>query len=171
MSRDGSRMRTSIRSGRMRPSWISRTDSPTASIRLSAVRQAASTRTCGTENASVRRGASPTIVGWGPSLGAGRLGDARRAALADVGEQLLGVQDAQRLTDGTALDAELLGQLGLGGQAVARLQIAGADAVTQGGGDLLGRLSSAAVHCHVLLGHDQTLQLRSIFGELFESCL
>ncbi len=43
-----------------------------ATISVSAVWQTTSTRTRGTENASVRRGASPTMVRWGsPRAGAG----------------------------------------------------------------------------------------------------
>jgi hypothetical protein len=49
-------------------------------------------------------------------------GDGRRTALGHVGEQPLGLEDAQGLAYGTALDAELVGQLGLGGHAVARPQ-------------------------------------------------
>jgi hypothetical protein len=99
----------------------------------------------------------------GFAAGGGRGGDPRRAALADVGEETVLLEDAQGLADGAALHAELLGEFGLGGQPVPRLELTGTDAFPQDAGDLLGRGSSAAVHCHVLrhalLGHDQTLQL------------
>ncbi|EGJ75744.1 putative GntR-family transcriptional regulator [Streptomyces sp. Tu6071] len=63
------------------------------------------------------------------------LRDARRDALRGVAEQALGAQRLERLAHPAALDAELLRQLRLGGDAVARLEHAARDAVAKGGGD------------------------------------
>jgi hypothetical protein len=64
-------------------------------------------------------------------------GDGRRGVLGDVVEEPLGLQDAQRLAHGTALDAELLGEPGLGGHAPAGTQFPGPDP----GAQLVGHLA------------------------------
>ncbi len=76
-----------------------------------------------------------------------------------MGEETVLLECPQGLADGAAFHAELVREFGLGGQAVPRPELTGTDAFPQVVGDLLGREPSAAVHGHVLLGHDQTLQL------------
>jgi hypothetical protein len=63
--------------------------------------------------------------------------DRRRAPLGHVDEQVFRLKDAQRLAHRAALDAELVGQYGLGRHALAGPQLTGPDPAAQ----LVGHLA------------------------------
>jgi hypothetical protein len=98
----------------------------------------------------------------------GRLRDRGGAALGHVGQEVLTVQYPQRLPDGTALDAELVGQLGLCGHALPGPQRPGPDPVAQHLRHLVVRALPPLVPVDrdVVRSHNQTVQLRAIFREL-----
>ena len=75
----------------------------------------------------VGSGGAAGPVGAGPGSGATVAG----LPLLTLVSSRSGMQDAQRLAYGAALDAELLGQPGLGGHALARPQLTGPDPAAQ----------------------------------------
>ena len=103
----------------------------------------------------VGSGAAAGPAGAGPGAGATVAGLPLLTSVSGP----LGVQDAQRLPSGTPVRRGLLGQLGLGGHALAGPQLTGPDPGQQGVGHLAVRPPGL---------HNKTLQLPAIFVQFGE---
>jgi hypothetical protein len=120
--------------GFSRPAWICPDGSPPAVVSGTAVGHRASIRMWeAPKAATVREGDRGGLRrGGGTGQAPPRVGcDGRRTSLGHVGEQVLRLQDAQRLAYDSALDAELDGRLGLRGHAPTRPQHTTCDPASQ----------------------------------------